>query len=979
MNEEDAGPELVPYRSTVPRVLAAFSILLPLALLIPAAASTTWTVDDDWDGADFSTLQEAVDASSAGDLIRVHAGSYLGHVDLNRSVAVVGNGTGDTVLGACRDVTVLDVAADGVSIGSLSVEGSGHGRALRTYGAADTVIGNCDLRGGWWAIELGGGDGFTLFNSAVSANAACIYSWNATDMTISGTSFAGGGLWLNGADGLWLTGSTVEDAYGTGIYAHGSAMLVEDCAVSGAGGDGIRVLGDGAEVLDCEVTGVSWSGIRATGTMALVEGCTVDTAGSHGIAFEGSGGIVSGAHTSNVAENGIDLRGSDIAVEGCTASGGGFGIALNVTGASVTGSSVLSDLLVTGDGVAVSECSFRGARIRLDGASNITVSGCVLTGEGIWATLSSDAAFSDVRIINDPATGVYLERSTRFTFVRLVVEGSANEGVYLFLSDDNVLEDAAVSGNGGTGVLVHGSQRNAVLNSSIERNGGSGVVLSGGSTGNEVRGCGISENAMYGVRIVRGYYASPTGNAVLLNHISSNGAGASQGYDDSPGNRWNGTSAGNRWSDYGGRDDDGDGIGDTPYRIDGGAEDSLPVMDPSIVDPYPVASIVSITPETALLSETVTLVGTATDNRRVERYVWTSNIDGGLYDGPEASFSVSRLSDGQHRVTFVAYDDRGQGSAPAAGTLVVNIRPIAWISAPIADDVLGGWTDIAGTAQDQDGAVVLVEVSIDGGEWAAASGRTDWRMALDTSRLRNGRHGIAVRAWDGYHHSDLATVSVDVRNDEGDDALSIPVPEEPATWAGAGAAVASVVILSSTSVGFYLLVSLLFPIFTRLRGDKVADQATRGAIIEYVMRRPGAHFSQIREDLDMSNGQLGYHLRVLERSGFLRARSDGFHKRFYPHGFRIPEFVLEPAEHRIVGVVGERPGISGKDLAAALRLTPATISHHVARLKAKGVLTASRGKGIRLTDDYLGVLETERIPEFEYLGEAEPGPQRASK
>ncbi len=49
--------------------------LLVLALSSPAAAQATWTVDDDGP-ADFTSIQDAVDAAAEGDAILVHAGSY---------------------------------------------------------------------------------------------------------------------------------------------------------------------------------------------------------------------------------------------------------------------------------------------------------------------------------------------------------------------------------------------------------------------------------------------------------------------------------------------------------------------------------------------------------------------------------------------------------------------------------------------------------------------------------------------------------------------------------------------------------------------------------------------------------------------------------------------------------------------------------------------------------------------------------------
>ena len=72
-------------------MFVVFSLLLAAlgVQFITPVRATMWTVDDDAP-ADFSTIQEAVDAASSGDTIQVKAGTYYEHVAINKSLALVG-------------------------------------------------------------------------------------------------------------------------------------------------------------------------------------------------------------------------------------------------------------------------------------------------------------------------------------------------------------------------------------------------------------------------------------------------------------------------------------------------------------------------------------------------------------------------------------------------------------------------------------------------------------------------------------------------------------------------------------------------------------------------------------------------------------------------------------------------------------------------------------------------------------------------
>jgi len=108
-------------------VMSAALVLLTLVFLASGdhmAAGRTITVDDDGE-AEFTRIQDAINASEEGDIIRVSAGVYRENILINRTLTMTGDGPADTFIdGEKRDHTVL-VTADRVNISGFSIINSG--------------------------------------------------------------------------------------------------------------------------------------------------------------------------------------------------------------------------------------------------------------------------------------------------------------------------------------------------------------------------------------------------------------------------------------------------------------------------------------------------------------------------------------------------------------------------------------------------------------------------------------------------------------------------------------------------------------------------------------------------------------------------------------------------------------------------------------------------------------------------------------
>ncbi|MCI0497295.1 MAG: PQQ-binding-like beta-propeller repeat protein [Thermoplasmata archaeon] len=98
------------------------------------------------------------------------------------------------------------------------------------------------------------------------------------------------------------------------------------------------------------------------------------------------------------------------------------------------------------------------------------------------------------------------------------------------------------------------------------------------SDSNEVANNEVTFNGDYGFCI-----QGSTLNLIHHNHFRNNTM-SPQGYDSGSSNAWDDGSEGNWWSDYDGEDADLDGIGDTPYDIDGGSRtDRYPLVPPTFI------------------------------------------------------------------------------------------------------------------------------------------------------------------------------------------------------------------------------------------------------------------------------------------------------------------------------------------------------------------------------------------------------------
>jgi len=164
---------------TLLMLLLANMLALAFNIQPVKAEPRTWTVDDDlqeYPAADFTKIQEAVNAAATGDTIVVYPGTYSENVDVNKSLTIKSeNGTDVTIVRAVDyDDHVFAVTTDYVNIIGFTVEGATGGWKAGIYllYADYCNISHNIVSNNLFGIRLDWSTNCTLSNNIASNNSA---------------------------------------------------------------------------------------------------------------------------------------------------------------------------------------------------------------------------------------------------------------------------------------------------------------------------------------------------------------------------------------------------------------------------------------------------------------------------------------------------------------------------------------------------------------------------------------------------------------------------------------------------------------------------------------------------------------------------------------------------------------------------------------------------------------------------------------
>jgi parallel beta-helix repeat protein len=564
---------------------------------------TVWTVDDD-EPADFSTIQEAINTASPGDIVYVRNGTYYENLFINKTVSLVGEDLETTIIdGSKSNVTFNPVVhvfgedAKNVSICNLTIRGSDNawglyitfhanawiekniitnnsGGIVADFSDSNTFVNNTIVDNKFEGILFFYSSGNIMRNNTISGNnynfgisessfnhdintsnlvnGKPIYFFkNQSDLVINPHSFSSVGYLAL----INCTNITVENLTLTNNY---NGLLLVETKNSTLRNNVFKNNSRGIDIIDSSnntiqgnnVTDSTWLGISLAHSPnnRFRENNLV----GNQLNFK-----VSGDSLSDFLQD-IDLS--------STVDGKFMRYLINCTDLVVNPSTFDNTgyiALVNCYNITVENFSLENSELLVAFTQNSSIIGNTITGGGIELTYSSFVN-STGNIIADGESGVSIHHSNNNTVAKNSIVQNKDHGIYLLASSYNTIFF------------------NDVKDCRI------GVELRESSNNNTVFGNNITDNEYYGFLLCYSSY-----NKIFHSNFINNGWQAICSQYPLPLclNDWdNGyPSGGNYWSDYNGTDlysgtrpqseNGSDGIGDTFYNSYG-AVDRYPLMQP---------------------------------------------------------------------------------------------------------------------------------------------------------------------------------------------------------------------------------------------------------------------------------------------------------------------------------------------------------------------------------------------------------------
>jgi len=436
-----------------------------------------------------------------------------------------------------------------------------------------------------------------------------------------------------------------------------------------------------------------------------------------------------------------------------------------------------TDTFVSGNTCYVKGDYSTGISLSLSGYNHISNNTCyALDGTGIHLWRSSNNTFS-YNTCTDSKYGFYVTESENNSFLN---NTGKNNTYSMYIKDDsknNVISNNTFSESYMGIYFVQYSPNNIICNNICD-GGEWGICLSRECDNNLVEGNvvinytnGISlsnDNVIkknrllfnnIGIRIFDDY-----GNRIINNTIYSNKNGIELTHSSKNNTAHNNFFYNNTEYAINATDNEGYTINATnnwfghtsgpfhPESNSAGKGDNVTdyvIFDPWLKKPQdymPVVPLIeSISPNPAVVSETVVLLASVTDNRTIESYAWRNETEE-IYNGTEATFTLTNLSAGTYTIYLKVQDSYGIWSKEVSDELIVHKKPTASIL-EITPSPAVNTENVHFSGQGADDGSISCYVwrsSLDEELYSGAEAE------FDTTGLLVGNHTIFLKVQDNY-------------------------------------------------------------------------------------------------------------------------------------------------------------------------------------------------------------------------------------